>query len=50
MAVGNPALGQVVWRELHSYAVACEYSDSISTEFASEVGEDGTIRVKLDTE
>jgi hypothetical protein len=50
VTVGNPALGQVVWRELHGHAVACEDSDSIATEFAGEVGENGSFRIELNAE
>jgi hypothetical protein len=48
MTVGDPAFGQVVWRELHGYTIACEDSDSIATEFASEVGENGAVSIELD--
>jgi hypothetical protein len=49
MTVCDTALGQVVWGKLHRDPVTCEHADSVSTEFAGQVGENGTVGIELNT-
>jgi len=43
--IGDSAFGEVVWREFHCYAITSEDADSITAEFAGQVGENGTVGI-----
>ena len=47
MAVGDASLGQVVRGKLHRHAVTGEDSDTITAEFAGQVGKNGTVGIQL---
>ncbi len=50
VSVGDSSLGQIVWGQFHGDAITGENADSVSAEFASEVGENGAVRVDFDAE
>ena len=50
MAVGNTAFGEVVRGQLHRYAITGEDSDSVTAEFAGQVGKNGTVGIELNAE
>ena len=50
MAVGDPALGQIVGRKLERDAVTRQYADAVAAKLSSQVGEDGAFLVELYTE
>ena len=49
VAVGNPAFRQVVGGEFHCHAIASEYANTIASEFAGKVGENGSVGIQLNT-
>ena len=50
MTVGDATLGQIVRRELHGHAITCKDSDSVTAEFAGQVGKNGAVGIKLNAE
>jgi hypothetical protein len=50
VAVSDTALGQVVWGEFHSYAITGEDANSVTAEFAGQVGQNGAVGIKLNAE
>ena len=50
MPVGDASLRQVVRRELHGNAVACEDADSIAPELAGQMGKNGSVLIELNAE
>jgi hypothetical protein len=50
MAVGDTAFGEVVRGQFHRYAITGEDSDSVTAEFAGQVGKNGTVGIELNAE
>ncbi len=45
MAIRNSAFGEVVRREFHCHAITGKDADSITAEFAGQVGENGAVGI-----
>ena len=45
MPICDSAFGEVVRREFHCHAITSEDADSITAEFAGQVGENGTVGI-----
>ena len=50
MTIRDATFGQVVRGKLHGHTITGEDSDSIATEFAGQVGKNGTVGIKLNAE
>jgi hypothetical protein len=50
MAKGNPALGQVVRRQLHGDLVPCQNSNTVAAKAAGQMSEYDTFVLQLDAE
>ena len=50
MTIRDATFGQVVRGKLHRHTITGEDSDSIATEFAGQVGKNGAVGIKLNTE
>jgi hypothetical protein len=50
VTIGDATFGQVVRGKLHRHTITGEDSDSIATEFAGQVGKNGAVGIKLNTE
>ena len=50
VAVCDAALGQVVGREFHGDAITGEDANTVAAEFAGQMGQNGAVGIKLDTE
>jgi hypothetical protein len=47
VAIGDPALGEVVWGEFECDPIAGEYADAIATKLAGEVCKNGAFLIEL---
>jgi hypothetical protein len=50
VTVCDAAFGQVVGRQFHGYAITGEDANSVAAEFAGQMGQNGAVGIKLDTE
>lgn len=50
MPVGDSSLGEVIGRHLQGHAIARQHSNSVPSEFAGEMCQNGSVLIQLDAE